>query len=510
MKQKAFTTILSLVLCMSLLLSMTGCGDGEKQGGYQKNPELDTKTEVTLRMVSSENTWPELDSVIAKFEEVYPNCTIVYEPIEEYSNNLDLRLSQDERKIDIFRTSNILKDTKYRDKALNLISEESAKILDLSGTNPGLVSNFRDTVEENTQYAIPFGGEMRGMYVNTTLLSKYDLEVPTNREELLHCCEVLYAAGLVPFQCDAGSFAQQLLYPYICNSVVNGGNYEQTYRALENLEPGISEYFRDAYTFLYDIVEKGYYDYKRVQDETPFTFNGNEGKAKDFLNVVEVSEGVYEKRDDVGSIAFMTSTQAFGLELAKTKSDYHSEIEYEFILSPVGADGGYAYLSPADGLAINNNSEHIDWALEFLNFFFTPEINKQFALEAGKKPNTTDALLQYNVPAERISDVGQMTFSYPFYKTVTSLMCSGYVNSYAKADFTEEFLAQHQPTAETADKDEIKFDKADGPDDMIGISKMTAPKYMTDNGDGTFSVRYSLEDYLARLEAEFVKIRESR
>lgn len=473
MKHKSLTSALSLILCALLLLSLGGCKSDENEGGYQKKSSLDTNEQVTLRIASSQNPWTEMDSVIAKFEAVYPNCTVVCEPIENYTDNLTLRLDQDEKKIDIFPTVNITKDTKYRDKALNLISEESAKILDLSGANAGLVRNFRDTTVENTQLAIPYGAEMRGMYVNKTLLKKYDLAVPKTRAELLHCCEVLYAAGLVPLQSDAGSFAQQLLYPYICNSVVNGGNYQQMYDAIENTESGISEYFRDAYTFLYDLVQKGYYDYDRVKAETPYTFDGNAVKALDFLNIIKVSEDVYEKKDDIGGIAFITSTQAFGLELEKAKSDYHSEIEYEFILSPVGQDGGCAYLSPADGLAINKNSDHVTWALEFLNFFFTPEINKAFAKEAGKIPNTSDALLQFDVPADRTSDVGQMTFSYPFYKTVTTLMCAGY-------------------------------------EDMIGMSKMNAKKHMTDNGDGTYSIKYSLEDYLARLETEFQQAKKSQ
>lgn len=414
-----------------------------------------------------------MDNVIAKFEEVYPNCTVVCEYIEQYTENLPTRLAQDEQKIDIFRTVNIQEKTEYREHALNLLADGVKEKIDLSGTNPGLVANFRYTGAENTQYAIPYGGEMRGMYVNTTLLAQYGLTVPTNRAELLHCCEVLKENGYIPFQSAVGTFAQQLLYPYICNSIVNGGNYEEMYTAIENIEPGISEYFRDAYTFLYSIVEKGYYDYKRAEEELGYTFDGNEGKAKDFLNVLQVSNDAYEKQDDIGKIAFLVDTQAFGVDLAKAKSDYHSEIEYVFITSPVGEDGGYAYLSPADGLAVNKNSDNLDWTLEFLNFFFVPQINTAYAKESGKIPNTTDALLEFDIPENRICDVGQVTFSYTFYKIVTTPMMAGY-------------------------------------DDMVGISKMNAEKYMTDNGDGTFSITYTLEDYIKRLESEFQLVKQTK
>lgn len=469
---KQVSRVLSLALCLGCVLPLSGCGKAAEKKGYQKNTALGAE-EVQLRIATSKETWPEMDAVIVKFEEIYPNCSIVCEYIEDYSASLAVRLGQDEQKIDIFRTTNIQKDTPYKDNALNLISPESAKLLDLSAANKGLVDNFRYTDAPDTQYAIPYGGEMRGMYVNLTLLRQLGLELPTNRAELLHCCEVLYENGYIPLQSSNGTFAQQLLYPYICNSIVHGGHYEETYAAIENIDPGISEYFRDAYTFLYELVEKGYYDYKRAESELGYTFEGSDGKARDFLNITKLSEDEYKKQDDVGKLAFMVDTQAFSLYLDKAKSDYHSEIEYKFITSPVGEDGGYAYLSPADGLAINRHSDHTDWALEFLNFFFTPEITTAFAEETGKIPNTADALLRFDTPAERTCDVGQVTFSYAFYKTVTTLMLGGY-------------------------------------EDMIGISKMNAEKYMTANGDGSFSLTYTVDDYLARLETEFQNIKAER
>lgn len=466
------TNIVFVVLLTTCIISLTACKRGDDKE-YKKNPLLDVNKDVVLKLVSNKETWPEFEEIIAKFEEIYPNCTIDYENIEEYANVLKTRLDQDEQKVDIFTTVNIQGDNPLNENAYNLISEDAKKYLDLSNCYEGLVANFKYIGADNTQYAIPYGGEMRGMYVNVSLLKELNLEVPTNRSELLECCKVLLENGYIPMQSSSGTFAQQLLYPYICNTIVNGGNYEEMYEKVDEIEPGISEYFRDAYSFIYEIVEKGYFDYKRVERETGYTFNSSDGKAKDFLNIMKVSDDTYEKKDDLGAIAFMPDTQAFQLHLDKNKSDYHSAIEYKFITSPVGEDGGYAYLSPSDGFAVNKKSDNIDWALEFLNFFFTPENNKEFALKTGKIPNTKDALMTYDIPSDRASNVGQVTFSYRFYQTVTTLMGNGY-------------------------------------DDMVGISKMNNTKYMTANIDGTYSLAYSLDDYMARLELEFQKVEESR
>ena len=471
--------LLCLALCASCAAGLAGCagsGAGARPESYSANPALDVSREVELRIGSGKETWPEMDEVIAKFEEVYPNCSISCEYIEEYSTNLELRLKQADQRIDIFRTTNIQPTTSagvYKDYCVNLISEESAAILDLSHCYKGLVDNFRYTGAENTQYAVPYGGEMRGMYVNTTLLDSLGLKTPTNRAELLECCAVLYDAGYIPLQSSYDTFAQQLLYPYICNCIVNGGAYEETYAAIENIDAGISELFRDPYTFLYGLVEKGYFDYDRVKRELGYTFDGSEGKARDFLNVIQVADGVYEKQDDVGKIAFLVDTQSFEGSLAKEKENYHSAIEYEFILSPVGEDGGCAYLSPSDALAVNKSSNNVDWALEFLNFFFQPEVTREFAAWSNKIPNTADALLSYNVDESHISDVGQVTFGYTFYKTVTTPMMGGY-------------------------------------EDMPGISKLNDPKLMVENADGTRSLAYTVEDYLERLESELQAVKAGR
>lgn len=86
-------------------------------------------------------------------------------------------------------------------------------------------------------------------------------------------------------------------------------------------------------------------------------------------------------------------------------------------------NGGYAYMSPNSGLAINKDSNHLDWALEFLNFFYTAENNKEFAEVTNLIPNTTDALeiisKKYNVPVENIGQPELVTFQgYNFYNLI--------------------------------------------------------------------------------------------
>jgi spermidine/putrescine-binding protein len=123
----------------------------------------------------------------------------------------------------------------------------------------------------------------------------------------------------------------------------------------------------------------------------------------------------------------------------------------------VGDDGGYAYLSPADGIAINKNSANTAWALEFLNYLFSPQINKTFAADQNIISNTADAMdtikSQFSVQPDHICQLGQVTFDYVFYNVIKkSLMdvSKGNNPKYMKDDGTMYDLGHYMDLLEGA------------------------------------------------------------
>ena len=146
-----------------------------------------------------------------------------------------------------------------------------------------------------------------------------------------------------------------------------------------------------------------------------------------FLNVVE-TDVENPVTDPDGIIPFMTAPISSRSQMEKVKEDYHSNIDYEFILAPVSEEGGFAYLSPGDGIAINKNSDHVDWALEFLNFFFQEENNKLFAEEYDVIPNTSDAIAyvskEFGIPEDQVCQLGDVTFDYNFYSIINETAMS--------------------------------------------------------------------------------------
>ena len=459
--KKELSVLLSAIV---VLAGMTGCGktvSKNESTGYPKNKDLAAAGNVQLTLTGMTPSMKAMENVIADFTQVYPNCSINYEYVQDYSNTIVTRLANNDH-VDLFLTKNIQAGSELMPYAAELNAQSDK--LDLSDTFDGFIRNFSVTANgEDKLYAVPLGGEVRGLYVNKTLLSSLGLQVPGKYTELLECCRKLKAAGYIPMQGNPSNFGQLLMYPYVCSLVANAKDYSATYDQINTCQSGVSELFRLPMSRLYDLVANGYYNYKYVETAYgTFTDTTDETSARDFLNVVSKGNGTYEKKDDLGQVAFFPGTMSFKSALDKTKENYHSNIDYVFILAPVGDEGGYAYLSPSTGIAINKNSKNTAWALEFLKFLFTRENSRAFAEALNIIPNTSDALdivnNTFRVDSNRVSQLGQVSFRYVFYDVIRKT--------------------------------------------LMDISKGNNPKYMQENG-----TMYDLEHYMEELEKGFAEQR---
>lgn len=451
---------LPVLLLLSFLL-LSGCQSSVAPvSSTLENP-------VTLTLAGMWEEFRAMEEIGTLFRQKYPNCQLNYEYLQNYSELLPKRLEKGADAVDLFITPNIQSGSPYLPYALELFSHSDQ--LDLSDTFDGLVENFvyknPDSNAARALYAIPIGAELRGMYVNKTLLNTLGLSVPTNWETFLSACQTLLDNGYIPLQCDPGRMGQTLFYPSVCNGIVNAERYDEMYARVNRCQEGVSELFRAQMEKMYTLVQKGYYNYKRMETTGYFLDASDEASVRYFLNIVD-KNGQYEKKDDVGQVAFMPNVMSLGRTMEKGKADYHSKIDYAFILSPVGDEGGYAYMSPANGIAINQNANHVDWALKFLNFFFERENNLAFAKLHNVTPNTRDAFDQikktFDIPENRISHLGKATFDYAFYSVIAN--------------------------------------------SLQEVAKGNNPKYMIDNGDGTYRM-HPLEDYMQSMEARFAQYR---
>ena len=367
------------------------------------------------------------------------------------------RLSHEDSDIDLFMTDNIQQDSAVLPYAMELFSQSDKLCLD--DTFEGLIKNF-SLIGKEEIYAIPIGADIRGLYVNKTLLKDCGVEVPTNKTELLAACKKLKEKGYVPLQGNPGMFGQQLLYPNIANIITHAKDYKSTYNRVNQCEEGIEELFRGPLELLYSMVENKYYDYKNVETTLNHFIVGTEEDA---------CECFFDKKaGEFGNVPFMTGPASMSNQMAQVKADNDSKIDYEFILAPVTDEGGCAYLSPTRAIAVNKNSADADWALEFMNYLFTEKNNKIFAEAYNTISNTKDAILytseKMEIPENQISELGTVTFDYGFYKIIYNT--------------------------------------------LLQISKANNPKYMNDKGDGEV-VMYDFDYYMDQLSAAFKEQRKN-
>jgi raffinose/stachyose/melibiose transport system substrate-binding protein len=457
---------LSLSGIIPVLLGCSGAAS------FSKNSALNPDETATLTICGDARTNKPLEDAIIGFNKIYPHCKINYEYVMDYDNNIQKRL-KDNDTVDCFLASKISASSLYLPYADDF-SQEST--LNLSDTFDGLMANSATATGDATKlYFLPFGGEIRGMFVNNTLLNSRGLKVPTNYTELLSVCDSLAgekaatAPTYVPLQGNPGNFGLFAFYPYVASSIANAEDPTAVHDAVANLSEGVEEYFREPLSRLYHLVEKYYYNYDYAKgslgnsvDSTPET------ACYDFLNIRTNEQGARAKADDIGNVPFFPWTQSLYSMIERYKDDFNSKIDFSFILSPFGDKGGYGYLSPSNWIALNKDSKNKAWSLEFLNYLFSNEGNRIYAESAHIIPNTKDAFnyvkTTFNVPLSNISHVGQASFTNEFYNIMKKC--------------------------------------------LIDISKANRESYMIKNEDGTYSM-HPFSYYMENLKADFAAQRSS-
>lgn len=424
--------------------SLFSCSQG---AAYSLNGSLDSSKDVYLTLCGGSQSNLAIENVITSFEKIYPRCHLTYECLQNYSTSLGKRLSSNDN-VDLF-ISDVISSDASEGKPLYYADDlYQEKALDLSHTYPGLMANSAlATGDANKLFFLPFGGEIRGLFVNKSLLSNKGLAIPTNYKELVSCCAALAGNDAktnpqyLPFQGNPGSFAPYLMYPYICNLIANAADSAAVWQKVNTCADGVEELFREPLKRLYDLTQNYYYNYGYAESALGNFLDGDATTAcYSFFNIrYDSADKLYHKKDDLGNVPFLPWTYSLKATMEKTKIDFESTIDYDFILSPVGDEGGFGYLSPSNWIALNKNSTQKAWALEFLNYLFSESGNRLYADNAHIVPNSVNApdfiKNTFHIPSSRISDVGQASFDYSFYSIIKTALVNISKSNREKNDY---------------------------------------------------------------------------
>ena len=341
------------------MTNFTGCSkesskNTDSSSGF--SPRLNTETSVIINVVGNYDNFPSLEQVGSDFKKYYPNVTINYSKVDDYINVMDTLLT-DNPDVDIFmaNNTNIKNNETVKSIAVNL-SDESLGF-DLTALDSGV---YESAKSEDGLYRLPLYSIANGLIVNKDLLKKYNLEVPTNYSEFVHCCEVLKAAGLTPIYGydsetkKATNLSQGLYGSLVMTKAAKKNTNNSISTALNALESGSEQVYLEALEEVESFRKLGFYS-----RESNSSITDNYEKA--ILRFFE------------GDVAFLTATTETmsGTAKRESKSEKFSAepFEYTFIATPLGENGAYIYVNSSAGLAINKNGANKDYAIEFLRFY---------------------------------------------------------------------------------------------------------------------------------------------
>lgn len=354
--------IISVFLAAALLaLSLPACGakNGSSTGDGSAaafKPSMDTSTTATVDIVGVMDNFESLEAVIGDFNKIYPNVTVNYSKMDDYTNTMPAKvLSDDPPEIFMSYRSTFLKNKDLVDAMLDL----SDLGLDTSIVYPEVADACK---YDGKMCLAPLMLNYQGAAVNTTLLKKEGCAIPTTYEDFIKVCDTLQQKGYTPLQGFPDVIYANFLYNEWRVRLSREKNCDEITEALNTGADGCGEYLRKSFQVLADYRDKGYF-----KDSVNSTIEDNYDKA--ILHFFE------------GDTPFLicSSETVSGMKKRETKSDAFtkSPFSYEFCVLPVTDQGTTAVVDVWNAFSIAKNSDQVELAKEFIRFLFTTdELNK--------------------------------------------------------------------------------------------------------------------------------------
>ena len=362
--KKIMRTMISVSMVAMLLLP--GCGN-TKEAEVPFAPKYDKETEFSLTVAGSYGNFESLEAEFERFYEYYPNATLQYVTMDDYNNVISSALVGSEPP-DIFTTSSsMIGNEMYDDmfEACEVLSDPSVE-LDYSCIRDSLIR----TTDSGDVVMLPIFTTSYGMLVNMDIFEKEGLKVPTNFKELMDVCAKLKSAGYESPVMGTDSFNGSglfncFVYPMFAYNVIKNSDKVD---ALNNFESSSGELMRPSLERLYEFVNSDCIDLAKCQEE-----------------ITDEYEAVIMRFFE-GDVPMMLATGdvVSGTAKRESKSDAFTAnpFKYRFFTAPAGDDGGYFINSISICFSVNNHSQNIDMANEFMRFLIS---KKELSNMAGLK-----------------------------------------------------------------------------------------------------------------------------
>ena len=350
---KKLPYIIVSLMSVSLLAS---CGSNNSEKEFK--PSLDTTTKCSLKVVGDYSNFEALEAEFDKFNVYYPNVTLTYEKVDDYTNTLSTVLDRsDAPNIFFSYASWMAGDSKYATIIPHMenLSDASLK-LNLSCIRQGLVNRDAD----GKVFMVPVFSRTYGTLVNTDLFKKENLNIPNTWDELVSVCKSFadkgYKSPMMGYsQKDSNCLMNTIAYPQVVAELAN--NPADLAKA-NNLDASAGVYMRNALNKVKQLIDGGAIN---IEECDKITDNYNqvilrffEGDVPMMICAGDTVSGT-KKRED--------QSEAF------TKSPF----SYSYYPIPLTDKGGYFIDSPSVEFSVNKDCQNLDMTNEFMRFLISKQ-----------------------------------------------------------------------------------------------------------------------------------------
>ena len=345
MKKRILALSVLLVLVLS---SLTGCG---RKGSVVVLEEPDQQT-VTITFFGYKYE-PEnvkvIEEILSDFMAENPGVRISYESIKgnTYHEALQKRMASGNGN-DVFLANH--------DGLLKL--EQQGMVADLSGLNT--ISNFTQQMrgqmeQDGTIYWVPTTVSAFGLYCNLDLLKEHNQNVPSTLAEWEAVCNYFVGQDITPIIANNDISLKTLAIGVGFYEVYQEGRQMEVMERLNRGEAALSDYLRSGFELAEEFIQKRYID----------------GEAA--LNTEKNSEDLQEFVK--GESPFMLT----GAWSAGRVEAMEPGFAFEVAPLPVLEDGSLLVINPDTKLSVNADSDHMDAAMKFVEYFTQEENIRKFA-----------------------------------------------------------------------------------------------------------------------------------
>ncbi|WP_343209331.1 ABC transporter substrate-binding protein [Anaerolentibacter hominis] len=339
--------VLLLITACALYL-FTGCGRHNKVI-YEESPDNQEITTITFFGYKYE---PEnvtvIEQIISEFMEKNPLIRVSYESLKgtDYFEALEKRINSG-RGDDVFMVNH--------DILLEL--EAQGKVADLSGLSS--LANFTDQMQ--SQFAgqqitwVPTTVSVFGLYCNMDLLKEHKQKVPQTLPEWEAVCDYFVSQGITPVIANNDISLKTLAIGRGFYPAYQENGQEALFDRLNNGEAQLSEYLTEGFEIAEEFIDRGYI---------------NREKA---LHTMKTSDDLQD---------FVCKESPFMLTGAWAAGRVDAmEPDFEFAVYPlpVRDDGSLLVINADTRLSVNADSEYLDAAMKFVEFFTEAENIQRFA-----------------------------------------------------------------------------------------------------------------------------------